>query len=77
MKTYLNEPDEMIAPVDENTGPDISTLLNSSAPSTTLDEVLTALPEQNVVNRLVSRYFNSHSPGMREFLLVPYPKKAC
>ena len=55
--------------------PGTSLLLNSHPPATK-EELLEVLPERGIVDRLVSRYFNSNSPALRELIdLLPFSRK--
>ncbi|CRG83923.1 putative transcriptional regulatory protein C139,03 [Talaromyces islandicus] len=65
VKGYFSEHGDETTPGDESVRPDISLLLNSNnATTTTSEDLLAALPERNIVNRLVSRYFSSNSPAL-------------
>lgn len=57
--------------IDESTRPDMSLLFRPGSRVTKL-ELIAALPQKGVVDRLVSRYFNSNSPAIRksEFYIV-------
>lgn len=70
MKGYFSEIEEEISLGDDSVRPDLSLLFNNTESPTTREDILDALPERNIVNRLVSRYFNSNSPAMRELHLV-------
>ena len=57
------------SPLDESVRPDTSLIFNSQSP-VTKEELLAALPERTIVDRLVYRYFNSNSPASRELCRV-------
>jgi hypothetical protein len=67
VKGYFSENAEDTSLGDESVRPDISLLFNSNK-TTNKEDLLVALPERNIVNRLVSRYFSSNSPALRELL---------
>ena len=71
MKSYFNEVELEDAPRDEGVRPDLS-LVFSSKPAVTKEELLAALPEQSIVNQLIYRYFNSNSPALREWFWIIY-----
>ncbi|QKX55697.1 uncharacterized protein TRUGW13939_02794 [Talaromyces rugulosus] len=60
VKGYFSETGEETSLGDH----DLSLLFNSTGSTATREDLLAALPEPNIVNRLVSRYFNSNSPAM-------------
>ncbi|KAL3705533.1 hypothetical protein TMatcc_009205 [Talaromyces marneffei ATCC 18224] len=70
MKGYFSEDIEETSLGVGSTRPDISLLLNNTESPTTYKDLLAALPGRSMVNRLVSRYFNSNSPALRKFHLV-------
>jgi hypothetical protein len=41
----------------------------------TKGELIEMLPERSVVDRLIARYFNSHSPSLRELLFLSFYSK--
>ena len=69
MKDYFNETVEETSLGDENVRPHLSLLLNNTGSTANRGDLLAALPERNMVNRLVSRYFNSNSPALRKLRL--------
>ncbi|KAH8885862.1 hypothetical protein GQ53DRAFT_845252 [Thozetella sp. PMI_491] len=64
MKGYFNEIEEEASPGSESVRPDVSLLFNNIVPPTAREDLFSRLPERNVVNGLVSRYFNSNSPAL-------------
>ena len=68
VKSYFNEDEEEEDSPDGRPRPDTAMVFQFHA--ATKEDVLAALPEKHVVDRLVSRYFNSNSPVLREFLEV-------
>jgi len=62
MKSYLDEEAEN---EEENLRSYTSLIFNGRSPTTKF-ELLAALPERTAVDLLVSRYFNSNSPALRE-----------
>jgi hypothetical protein len=70
VKGYFSETGEETSLGDQSVLPDLSLLFNSTGSTATREDLLAALPEPNIVNRLVSRYFNSNSPAMRETRLI-------
>ncbi|KAE8551109.1 hypothetical protein EYB25_007343 [Talaromyces marneffei] len=64
MKGYFSEDIEETSLGVGSTRPDISLLLNNTESPTTYKDLLAALPGRSMVNRLVSRYFNSNSPAL-------------
>lgn len=66
VKSYFNENEVEDMPPDESVRPDTSLLFNSQS-AATKEDLLAALPERNIVDRLVYRYFNSSSPALREW----------
>jgi len=62
MKSYLDEEAE---DEEENLRSYTSLIFNGRSPTTKF-ELLAALPERTAVDLLVSRYFNSNSPALRE-----------
>lgn len=65
MKSYFNEVEAEDSPRDESVRPDTSLIFNSQSPATK-EDLLAALPERTIVDRLVYRYFNSNSPALRK-----------
>ena len=65
MKSYFNEVEGEDLHRDDSVRPDLSLVFNSESPATKGD-LLAALPERPIVNRLIYRYFNSNSPALRE-----------
>lgn len=65
MHSYFEETEEADYIVDDSTRPDMSLLFRPGSRVTKL-ELIAALPQKGVVDRLVSRYFNSNSPALRE-----------
>jgi hypothetical protein len=63
MKSYLDEFEE--ADEDENLKSFTSLIFNAQSPTSKI-ELLAALPPRSTVDLLVSRYFNSNSPGLRK-----------
>jgi hypothetical protein len=63
VKNYFNEEEA------DNIEPDISLLFQSYLPATK-KELLDAMPSQATVSQLVSRYFDSNNPTMRQSLLA-------
>ncbi|KFY10598.1 hypothetical protein V492_04934 [Pseudogymnoascus sp. VKM F-4246] len=63
MHSYFEETEEPDFIVDDSTRPDMSLLFRPGSLVTKLD-LIAALPEKGVVDRLVSRYFNSNSPAL-------------
>jgi hypothetical protein len=63
MKSYLDE--EAEDDEEENLKSYTSLVFNACPPTTKL-ELLAALPQRATVDLLVSRYFNSNSPALRE-----------
>jgi hypothetical protein len=64
MKSYLDE--EAEDDEEENLKAYTSLIFNAQSPTTKL-ELLAALSQRTAVDLLVSRYFNSNSPALREF----------
>jgi hypothetical protein len=64
MKAYLDE--EAEDGEEENLKSYTSLVFNARSPATKL-ELIAALPQRTAVDLLVSRYFNSNSPALREF----------
>lgn len=63
MQSYFEDTEaDFIA--DDNIRPDTSLVFRSGSKVTKLD-LVAALPQKGVVDRLVSRYFNSNSPALR------------
>jgi hypothetical protein len=62
MKSYLDEEAE---DEEANLRSYTSLIFNGRSPTTKF-ELLAALPERTAVDLLVSRYFNSNSPALRE-----------
>ncbi|OBT80291.1 hypothetical protein VF21_00680 [Pseudogymnoascus sp. 05NY08] len=63
MHSYFEETEEADYIVDDSTRPDMSLLFRPGSRVTKL-ELIAALPQKGVVDRLVSRYFNSNSPAL-------------
>ncbi|KFY71175.1 hypothetical protein V499_08621 [Pseudogymnoascus sp. VKM F-103] len=63
MHSYFEETEEADYIVDDSTRPDMSLLFRPGSRVTKL-ELIAALPQKGVVDRLVSRYFNSNSPAI-------------
>ncbi len=71
MKGYFSDiEDDTSLGDDDSVPPNLGLLFSNTESPATRENVLAALPERNIVNRLVSRYFNSNSPAMRELHLV-------
>lgn len=70
MHSYFEDTEDADFIVDNSTRPDMSLLFRPGSLVTKLD-LIEALPEKGVVDRLVSRYFNSNSPALRESELYP------
>jgi hypothetical protein len=62
MRIYL---DEEADDEEENLRSYTSLIFNGRSPTTKF-ELLAALPQRTAVDLLVSRYFNSNSPALRE-----------
>ncbi|KAG0646560.1 Fusarisetin A cluster transcription factor fsa6 [Hyphodiscus hymeniophilus] len=73
--SYFNDVESEDSPRDENVRPDLSLVFNSQ-PSTTKEDLLAALPDRAIVDRLVYRYFNSNSPALRESLQIEVEENA-
>lgn len=65
MHSYFEETEDADFIADDGTRPDMSLLFRPGSNVTKLD-LIAALPPKSVVDRLVSRYFNSNSPAIRE-----------
>ncbi|KFZ03051.1 hypothetical protein V502_11280 [Pseudogymnoascus sp. VKM F-4520 (FW-2644)] len=61
--SYFEETEEADFIVDDSTRPDMSLLFRPGS-RVTKPELIAALPQKGVVDRLVSRYFNSNSPAL-------------
>jgi len=66
VKSYFKEIEGEDSPRDESVRPDLSLVFDFESPATK-EELLAALPERSIVNRLIYRYFNSNSPALREY----------
>jgi hypothetical protein len=64
MKSYLEDEFEE-AEENENVDTFTSLMFNAQSPTSKI-ELLAALPQRSTVDLLVSRYFNSNSPGLRK-----------
>ncbi|RAO69317.1 uncharacterized protein BHQ10_005329 [Talaromyces amestolkiae] len=64
VKNYFSEDVDEHSLDEESTRSGISLLLNHTGSPKTHHDLLVALPDRNIVNRLVSRYFNSNSPAL-------------
>ncbi|KAI1820622.1 hypothetical protein F4861DRAFT_545394 [Xylaria intraflava] len=65
LKTFFEEPEEPELDAEdfhENIGPSELLLLSRGGPGSK-EELLALLPEKNVMDRLMNRYFNSNSPS--------------
>jgi hypothetical protein len=65
VRSYFKEVEEDDSPRDKGVKPHLPLIFNSKSPATK-EELLAALPERSIVNRLIYRYFNSSSPALRE-----------
>ncbi|KFY42608.1 hypothetical protein V495_04426 [Pseudogymnoascus sp. VKM F-4514 (FW-929)] len=61
--SYFEETEDADFIADDGTRPDMSLLFRPGSNVTKLD-LIAALPQKSVVDRLVSRYFNSNSPAI-------------
>jgi hypothetical protein len=64
MKSYLDE--EAEDDEEEDLKAYTSLIFKAQSPTTKL-QLLAALPQRTAMDLLVSRYFNSNSPALREF----------
>ncbi|GKT40840.1 fusarisetin A cluster transcription factor fsa6 [Colletotrichum spaethianum] len=75
MKSFFEEPElaegESPEPSDELESPDL--LLSSRGTPRNREDLMRLLPERKVVDRLIMRYFSSHSPSQRK---RPLPRDA-
>lgn len=71
MKSYFNEVELEDSPPEGVVRPDLS-LVFSSRSSSRKEDLLAALPEQSIVDKLIYRYFNSNSPALREWFRTIY-----
>jgi len=65
MQSYFQDTEAENFTADESMKADMSLMFNADSHVTKLD-LLAALPQRVVVDRLVSRYFNSNSPALRK-----------
>lgn len=69
MKGYFANP-EVENEAERDDVANYTMLMLSPQTSASKEELLERLPEKSIVDRLVSRYFNSHSPSLREWSIV-------
>ncbi|KAE9376137.1 hypothetical protein N431DRAFT_464187 [Stipitochalara longipes BDJ] len=63
VKSYFNEVEREGSPHEESVRPDLSVVFNSESLASK-EDLLAALPERPIVDRLIYRYFNSNSPAL-------------